>query len=209
MTIPEQKIQLIPHLEPALINFLNLQFENAKVILEYGCRGSTLFFLNANPGNFVCSCETDPNWLKQVTRSLDKRLQGDRFMPILAKIGPVKAWGYPETKDELPSIRSAKQYLLASIEPWIKLKARGIDPDFVLIDGRFRIGSFLASAMFATKPISLLFDDYVGRSRYTIIEGICKPKKFTGRAALFTIDPTKIRESGLMFNLLPSMLDAG
>jgi len=130
-------------------------------------------------------------------------------MLVLASIGPVKAWGYPENNDDLLSLQRAKQYMLASINPCIQLNAKSIEPDFVLVDGRFRVGSFLASAMFSTKTINLLFDDYVGRSRYHLVEEICRPERFIGRAALFVLNPSQIRESGVIFKFLPSMLNAG
>ena len=60
-------------------------------------------------------------------------------------------------------------------------------PDFVLIDGRFRVACFLTTLLYAEKDTLVLFDHYVDRGIYKIVEKFIKPIQINGRQAVFRI----------------------
>ena len=59
--------------------------------------------------------------------------------------------------------------------PWDLARARGLAPDLVLVDGRFRAACFLASLLFARPGAVILFDDYVDRPFYHTVEAFGTP----------------------------------
>jgi hypothetical protein len=59
----------------------------------------------------------------------------------------------------------------------------------VLIDGRFRVGCFLATMMRITRPVVVLFDDYKGRKPYAVVEEFFAPSAMGGRMARFVVSP--------------------
>lgn len=63
-------------------------------------------------------------------------------------------------------------------------------PDVVLVDGRFRTGCALVTALHTKKPLRLLFDDYAPRRHYHRIETyIGAPRQMIGRMAEFEVVP--------------------
>ena len=63
---------------------------------------------------------------------------------------------------------------------------KGFKPDPILIDGRFRIATFL-NAFIHCPGATVIFDDYTDRPQYKVVESILSPKKFVGRIATFKI----------------------
>ncbi len=62
-------------------------------------------------------------------------------------------------------------------------------PDVVLIDGRFRVACFLTVMLRATKPVTVLFDDYHKRPEYHWIEEFGAPVDRARRMARFEVTP--------------------
>jgi hypothetical protein len=60
-------------------------------------------------------------------------------------------------------------------------------PDVVLIDGRFRVCGFLTSLMYANAGTIIIFDDYVCRPHYHIVEEFLEPDHFCGRQCIFKV----------------------
>jgi hypothetical protein len=69
--------------------------------------------------------------------------------------------------------------------------AARIDPDLVLIDGRFRLGCFLATILNTRRPVTVLWDDYVGRenSLYSMAEQWFPITETRGRMVRFDVTP--------------------
>lgn len=168
-------------------------------ILEYGSGGSTILALKSNPNNFVFTCETDPLWLESVVADAEASHVSERLVKVYTDIGATKEWGYP-------TCFSAK-FLNASTRGWEVLRERKKHPDFVLIDGRFRVGCFLATLVNCEKHVQLLWDDWEGRNHYHIIENIIKPTRMIGRAALFDVPPNILSARALASFWLPLFLD--
>ena len=66
---------------------------------------------------------------------------------------------------------------------WLK----EISPDLVLIDGRFRVFCFLTTVKLAPVGTKILFDDYINRPLYHVVEEFCEKIETCGRQALFEV----------------------
>ena len=91
--------------------------------------------------------------------------------------------------------KNIKEYLLY---PW----QHEHKPDFVLIDGRFRVACFLTSLKLCNVGTNIIFDDYFVRPHYHIVEEIIKPIKSFGRQALFEVNNLENLDKNLINKLL-------
>jgi hypothetical protein len=93
-------------------------------------------------------------------------------------LGPVGEWGRPTSYARRERFGDYFEYI------WQGERA----PDVVLIDGRFRVACFLTSVLRSAPETSLIFDDYVNRPYYHIVEEILPRREVCGRQALFVTD---------------------
>lgn len=152
----------------------------ARVILEYGSGGTTAMAAEM-AGKTVFSVESDANWLGSMAHWFDQNTPVAKLHLHHADIGPTKAWGHPADDSQ---IRDWPGY---AISVW------DLDdfpnPDTVLIDGRFRTACFLTCLFRSTQPMTVLWDDYLGRPAYHRVEDLVKPVAMIGRMARFEISP--------------------
>jgi len=169
---------------------LKILYSNKSVILEYGTGGSTLLGLESNVDNCVMGCETDGQWLARLSTEIVSRNLSDRFLPVYQDIGKTKEWGFPCFEKENYTQDRGRQFLNAPLLPWQILKTKDLAPDFVFIDGRFRVASFVATFLNACQPCTIIFDDYKDRPYYHVVEELIKPEKFIDRTAFFELQPS-------------------
>ena len=181
LTLPEEEAEAVAE-----------AYEGAGVILEYGSGGSTVLAAEM-PGKRVFSVESDPAWaeMMQAWFAANPPARGSAVDVIWADVGPTKKWGFPA--DTSGWTRYA-DYPLAvwELEDFIQ-------PDVVLVDGRFRAGCALATAFCTRKPVQLLVDDYRRRQQYHVIEEFLGTPEIIGRMAEFEVEPmaippTRLRE---------------
>jgi hypothetical protein len=152
----------------------------ARVILEYGSGGSTVLAASL-PGKRVFSVESDADWALR----LQTRLDGDD-LPSAATvhhvdIGPTGAWGRPTGPD------AWERFWRYPASVWDASWFR--HPDVVLIDGRLRTACFMTVLFRITRPVTILFDDYVTRPDYHGVADFRAPSQSIGRMALFHARP--------------------
>jgi len=161
----------------------------AKVVLEYGSGGSTVLAAEAT-GKTVFSVESDAAWLAKMQEYFAA------FPPLSTvhmhhgDIGATKAWGHPANTD---SFRKWPDY---AGKIWTE--PHFVQPDLVLIDGRFRVACFLATQFMTKAPVTVLFDDYIDRPNYHFVEQFTKPSAMIGRMARFELKPKAIPAKKLL-----------
>lgn len=188
------KVPSIPHMEPQGQALLNEHLCNAKVFLEYGSGGSSVL-ASGYPLTRIYSVDSDRNFLRAVTEKVKAMgAPEDRYLPIFTDIGPTEAWGHPSSK------LSATLWPQYASNVWDVITERDEKPDLILIDGRFRVASFLISALMAPAGCVILFDDYFDRSSYHVVEQFIVPRRSAGRMAEFVV-PTR-RPDGLLLALM-------
>lgn len=162
--------------------FVRESYAAADTILEYGTGGSTVI-ASEMPDKAIFAVESDKEWADRI-RGYIETSKATRSEPHIhhADIGPTGRWGAP--KDN----RASPQFCGYPIDVWDLAQFR--HPDVVLIDGRFRIACFYTVMLRATRPTTVLFDDYLVREHYHVVEKFCRPRRYVGRLAVFEVSPT-------------------
>lgn len=159
----EPPVGTLPHLDPDALARWRAEMERTRVYLEYGSGGSTLAAISR--AEHVVTVESDAGFLSAVRRMVEEA--PDRratFAPLHVDIGRTEKWGRPLI--EWASGARLAKWRRYSALPWDYLEERSLKPDFVFVDGRFRVACALESLLRlpdAATPIML--DDYARRTR--------------------------------------------
>lgn len=171
----------IPYFDPEGVKAFKKQLAKATCYLEFGSGGSTV--LADRAGIPSVSVESDRGYAKAV----QSQLRGGKVKVLSPNIGITGPWGRPAFR------RYAKwrRYIEAPfpMNPF---------PDFVLVDGRFRVACALATAQqahAAGAKTCLMFDDYERRTHYHVVEEYFGKPRFAGRAAFFEVGGVAIPQS--------------
>lgn len=167
-------------LPPAEAAHLTEHYKAARIILEYGSGGSTVLGARL-PGKLVFSVESDRDWAIDLQEKIDRANLASPAIVYPVDIGPTGAWGRPVDES---SWRQFHRYPTAIwSEPFFR------HPDLILIDGRFRPACFVNACLRIKQPVTVLFDDYVNRKAYHVVERLVKPVARIGRMAEFRLSP--------------------
>ncbi|EAQ26949.1 MULTISPECIES: hypothetical protein [unclassified Roseovarius] len=167
-------------------------YARADVILEYGSGGSTVVAAEM-PGKRVFSVESDEEWAKMMRGWFAQNPPAkDTNVDVLwSDIGPTKEWGFPRNAS------GWRRYARYPLKVWGLPEF--VQPDVVLVDGRFRTGCALAAALSTTRPITVLFDDYTPRKHYHRVEDLIgAPRRIIGRMAEFEVEPMVLKPEILL-----------
>jgi predicted RNA methylase len=168
----------LPHLEEEGLVAFERYVSATPCYLEYGAGGSTLHAVRMG-ARHVVSVDSSKDWVDAVRKNLPTNSQVDL---LYCNIGQVGAWGRP-TDDE--DIHAYHTYMAA---PWKVVGEKSLDPQLVFIDGRFRVACFLYSLICASPGARILFDDYMTRKQYHVVEEFCSRYGNYGRMAVFHVD---------------------
>src|SRR5690606_37820981 len=149
-------------------------------ILEYGSGGSTV--LAAGLGRRVFSVESDRDWADRLAAHV--ATLSDRVQVHWADIGQTGVWGVPMKPREF------RKFHAYALSVWDLPDF--VQPDLVLIDGRFRAACLVAVMLRTSKPVTVLFDDYAKRRYYHGVERLARKEELVGRMARFTVTPGAI-----------------
>lgn len=179
-----------PHMPEAAQARLDELYRQANVILEYGSGGSTELAATMR-GKYVMSVESDRDWARTLRRKI---AQSKPLSPVMlhhVDIGPTGDWGKPVDD------RLWRNFHLYPNDIWDSPSFR--HPDVILIDGRFRTACFVTALLRAERPLTILFDDYVDRPRYQLVERLVKPIRTHDRMAEFKVTPGKVHARDIGF----------
>ena len=161
-----------PSFDEAGLAMFHKHVADAGSYAEYGCGGSTRFVLD-NTKATVVSVDTSADWVECV-----RKLAGphsSRLDIIAVDVGPLGDWGTPLGYSRRANFRTYVELPLS----------RASQPDVVLVDGRFRVASFLHALLSTRAGTTILFDDYSVRPEYHLVEEICHPIERTERMVRF------------------------
>lgn len=160
--------------------YLRATYEKSSVILEYGMGGSTVI-AGEMPGKTVLSVESDPDWYKMMHRWFQQNPARATLRLHYGDIGPTGKWGAPAHQ------RWFRRWQNYPLTVWDRKDF--VQPDTILVDGRFRVACLLTAAFRITRPVVLLFDDYKDREPYHHVEEMFQPTEIIGRMARFDLTP--------------------
>jgi len=145
---------------------------NCKIYFEYGVGQSTIWVLE-NTECIIISVDTDKNWINKVSIPKYKK----RIKINWINLGDLGNWGRPKT------YKYRNRFFDYIKNVWdFSIKA-----DVILIDGRFRVACFLFSLLNAKSSSLIIFDDYITRPQYHVVEEILKYDEKCGRQAVFRV----------------------
>lgn len=173
-----------PHMPPAESARFRREISKAQRYMEYGSGGSTVYA--SRLGIPTISVEND----KFYARAVATKLHGGAVTQIVADTGITVEWGMPL----FPNPAKALGYVTA---PW----DTGRFPDFILVDGRYRVACALESARRAKASNStaiLMFDDYATRPFYHAVEQFLGQPEIVGRAAIFQLGSQKVPTAAVL-----------
>ena len=165
-----------PHFDDETRKWFETRLGKAKSYLEFGAGGSTV--MASRLGISTISVEGDPYYAKAVRRAIDPEAPLTFLTP---RLGLTTGWSRPLR----PSRGKAKRYVSSPFKI-----LRDQFPDFILVDGRYRIACALESARQARlrgAQADLLVDDYGKRRQYRVLEAWLGQPRMIGRSALFEI----------------------
>lgn len=169
--------------------YLKKIYSQASVILEYGSGGSTLIAARM-PNKSVISVENDARWAKDMQAWIASAELPSRPLIYPVDVGETGKWARPK------NARAWKRFHTYPLKVWDESFFQ--EPDVILIDGRFRIACFVTAYLRASKPMIVLFDDYLDRPHYHVVERLLAPTEFVGRMARFDLRPlTEVPRSEL------------
>lgn len=155
-------------------------YASAGVILEYGSGGSTVLAAGM-PGKTVFSVESDLDWARDMADYFKDHPPAGKVHLHPVDIGPTGQWGAPVDDS------GWRSYHLYPVSVWDRKDF--IHPDLILIDGRFRAACLLTALLRAERPLTVLFDDYMQRKRFHVVERWVNRVEARGRMARFEIAP--------------------
>ena len=151
-------------------NFFKKKLKNSKHYFEYGAGSSTLY-ADINKKKFT-SIELDKSFFFIIKERLKKK------NIFFINVGPVGEFSYPLFQNKKKILSYIK-----SIDPYFNKKNY---PDFILIDGRFRVACCLNLLLIMNKKkikSTILIDDYKKRNYYKILRNFFYIKE-VGRMAI-------------------------
>ena len=159
---------------------LRAAYAGAEVVLEYGSGGSSFVAMEVGARKLF-TVESDADWAARIAESLSAAFPGRAAQVHHVDIGPTTDWGRPADTSGFAA------YPDYATTVWDRPDFEM--PDVVLIDGRFRVACFLTVMLRATRPVTVLFDDYHKRPEYHWIEEFCAPVGRARRMARFEVTP--------------------
>lgn len=166
-----------PHLEAEALAVFDRHASDAACYLEYGSGGSTLRAA-ARGARHIIAVDSSRAWADAVRARAGA---AGHIHVLYCDIGEVGAWGRPRDGQGL---RTYHSYMSA---PWREARRLRVEPSVILVDGRFRVACFLYSLLCAQAGSIILFDDYMNREHYHVIEEFIRPHASCGRMAVFEV----------------------
>jgi hypothetical protein len=139
---------------------------------EYGCGASTIWVAQNTQAD-ISSVDTSLEWINLVRQKIEGRQADLQWVDC----GEVAHWGTPSTFQKRSNFSKYPQSLWGS--------ASG--PDTVLVDGRFRVSCFLTTLKSAAEGTRIIFDDYMDRPHYHVVEEFVPRTETCGRQCLFIV----------------------
>lgn len=182
MAAGRARVPDVPHFDEALTSVFGEMQKASTCYLEYGSGGSTL--QAARLALPTLSVESDAAYAKAVRSKLPPHSSVNILHADIGLVGP---WGTPTVRRaSADRVRRWSKYVMAPYDSSLSTAF-----DLVLIDGRFRRACALESARRAAldgRDLTIVFDDYLSRPHYFVVEAWLGPARLVGRAAIFKVN---------------------
>lgn len=140
---------------------------------EFGVGASTIWMAK-NTARPIDAVDSSEEWIRRVTTQTD-RTENLRISHV--DIGPLGNWGRPVD-------HSRRFNFIDYVEAPF---GNSNSVDMVLVDGRMRVACFLTALLRTSPGTRIVFDDYVGRPHYHLVEEFVPRSADDGRQAVFVV----------------------
>jgi hypothetical protein len=171
-----RRARMQPPMSDAELALYETLLRSSSNYVEFGSSGSTAVACRL-VSTSVISVDSSPAWQLQVARFC--RAQHTRLQPncILADIGPVREFGYPE--DDSTRALWANYHTAVWSTPGVS------NADAYLIDGRFRVACFLQTLLHARPDALVMIHDFSSRPQYHVIREFAREIAATDQLSVF------------------------
>lgn len=184
---------ILPAMDFETIEVFTDLLSNSSTYLEFGAGDSTVY-ASQNGVKTIISVDSSLEYVQYVNQKINSEIADVNLNIFYVDIGKTGAWGRPVDN------KGFKDYHMYYQKPIGYCQSNKIIPDLVLVDGRFRVACFLASVLMFPN-VKILFDDYLERPHYHIVESVVGLPVMHGRSALFDLPKTTIQ-----FDKIPFLL---
>jgi hypothetical protein len=166
-----------PYMPPEETEALRRFLTTADSFLELGAGASTVLAMDVGVRS-ITTIDTDGPLLDILENRFNRLGDSKKreFRAVFVDTRYSGKWGYPLGSK---GNAFADNYLHAVRESPMA--------DLVLIDGRFRLASFIEIATRVRNPTTILWDDYASRGDYHAIESVLRPSSVIGRMGIFEL----------------------
>lgn len=158
---------------------------NTSVYFEYGSGGSTMLACSISTIQQLYSIENDFNFSSTLLKNnacLNHSYSMKKFFPAVVYIGQTQSFGLPSFNHQPNKWRLYPEMILSlfhltvhsSISSLPSLSSSQL-PDFVLVDGRFRVACVLACLLALPDDALIAVHDFFSRSQYYPILNFLEP----------------------------------
>lgn len=189
----------MPLMPQAVTQLILDHMSKSKCYLEYGTGGTTVKASEIGIES-VIAVESDADWLNSVRQKISRFPVKRHRMLVHADVGPTRELGYPASDAHW------KKYSAYALTAWDIARQHKMEPDLILVDGRFRAACCLASFLFAKPGSRILFDDYLDRPHYHVVEKYVPRTSTVDRMAEFIV-PEDARRDDIWLALIATSSD--
>lgn len=150
---------------------------DSRVYGEYGCGKSTIW-VSETFEIPTLSVDTSSEWVHHVKKTCSDNLN---LKIKHVDLGEVLDWGRPRDYSKRENFQAYGEWL------W----QQEHKPDTILVDGRFRVFCFLNCLLHAEEGTRIIFDDYINRPQYHVVQEFVKREKVCERQCLFIVPEKK------------------
>ena len=154
--------------------FKNLT-KGVKTYFEYGC-GKSTEFMYRHSNCKIFAVDTSKFWVEK-TKNISGLDKDERLNLKWIDVGDIGEWGYPKSFKMREYFQDYANWFWKQNEI----------PNLVLIDGRFRVFCFLTSLKYGPIGTKIIFDDYINRPQYHLVEEFSPVLDKCGRQVLFEV----------------------
>lgn len=170
------------HMSPAELGLFKSFLACADRYLEFGSGGSTCLAASLAK-KAIISVDSSDEWLAKVAAECSSFADAPAPRLVKVDIGPVGDWGKPTdpaTRDRWPSYYS---------NVWSEPESA--DCDLYLVDGRFRVASFMSVVLRCRPTAIIIVHDFASRSGYHVVKEVCREVARAEDLSVFQI-PTAV-----------------
>lgn len=169
------------HMSPAELSLFKSFLACSDRYLEFGSGGSTC--LAAAMGKqTIISVDSSDEWLAKVAAECRKFTDVPAPRLVKVDVGPVGDWGRPldpSTRDRWPTYYSS-----------VWSDPDSAECDLYLVDGRFRVASFMSIVLRCRPATIIVVHDFASRSGYHVVKEICREVARAEDLSVFQVPTT-------------------